>query len=172
MTSPTASRYCEPSDLMLGQLSEDIPRWIGTTSDDYYKHIENAAEEIDLVIGRRYTLPLTLLEGSADQLLLKKLNRFIASGRILMAASAGNETDNVHQYAEYLLREAGAALEAIACGHIELEGQQDAPGIGKTISGPAVFLSDEDSFVRDFYGFGGAEYSVPSEIPAKEIGVQ
>lgn len=156
------TRYCEPKDLveLLGQLSEDIPRYIGTEIGSYGKYIEAAAEEIDMVVGRKYVLPLTLEAGTADYLLLKKLNRFIASGRILMGASAANEKNGVHKYASYLLAEAIAALNAISAGYIELSTQPENPANKQDYdSGPAIFLSDEESFTRQFYGFGGAEFA-------------
>ena len=153
------TKYCEPDDLILGQLSEDIPRWIGS---DYNKQIELAAEEIDLMVGRVYRLPLTLVEGTIDYLLMKKLNRFIATGRILMAASSANETSNVHKYAAYLLAQGNAALEAIVNGTLELVDQEKTDdSLQDYDSGPSIFLSDKDSFIRDFYGFGEGEFSIP-----------
>lgn len=155
------TRYCEPNDIvtLLGQLGEDVPRYIGDSVEDYGKYIESAAEEIDMVVGRKYVLPLSLEEGTADYLLLKKLNRFIASGRILMGSSAANEKNGIHKYASYLLAEANAALNAIAGGYLELNQSENPANKQDYDSGPAIFLSDKDSFVRNFYGFGGAEYA-------------
>lgn len=169
MTTPTPTpktRYCEPTDLieLLGQLSEDIPRYIGSEIDSYGRYIEAAAEEIDMVVGRKYALPLTLTPGTADYLLLKKLNRFIAAGRILMGASAANEKNGVHKYASYLLAEASSALNAIAGGYIELDQPENPSSKQDYDSGPAIFLSDSDSFVRDFYGFGGAEFAPGMQV--------
>ncbi|AOE44527.1 hypothetical protein SEA_JUMBO_14 [Gordonia phage Jumbo] len=165
MTAPSPPRkYCEADDLMLGQLSSDIPRWVGS---NYDKHIELGAEEIDMMVGRVYALPLNLVPGSAEQLLMKKLNRFITTGRILMAASSAQETGNVHRYAQYLLAQANAALDAIVKGELVLNGQTPAAGtIQDFDSGPSIFLSDQDSFIRKFYGHGEAEFTIPPSMTA------
>ncbi|USH45014.1 hypothetical protein SEA_CAMERICO_17 [Gordonia phage Camerico] len=161
------SAYCAASDLMLGPIGiegDEKPRWL-----DVDKQIQNAAGEIDSVLGRIYRLPLVIEPDSADAQLLNKLNRFLASGRILMAAASAQEGDSVHQYARYLVSSAEKALQAFADGSMTLENQvpsssatQDYP------SGPDIFLSDKGSFVKDFYGFGEAEFSLAPDAPQPE----
>lgn len=156
------SKYCENVDVtqMLGQVGEEIPRWIGDSYDDA---IHLASEEIDMMVGRVYSLPLVLKPGSTDQLLIKKICRFITTGRVLMAASSAQETNQVHKYASYLLIQAQNALDAIVAGKLKLNDQTPAENTEQDYdSGPTIFLSDEDSFIRGFYGYGESEFDVPS----------
>lgn len=154
------SAYCVASDLMLGPLGvegDETPRWLNVE-----KEIEKAAGEIDSVLGRVYKLPLVLPEGSADQQMLNKLNRFIASGRILMAAASAQEADSVHQYARYLISSAEKALQGFVDGTLFLDNQTPSSSATQDYpSGPEIFLSDEGSFVKSFYGTGEAQFRLP-----------
>jgi len=127
------------------------------------KYVDDAADEIDSKIGFLYKTPVVVTEenpvGTPNpvarpvRLLLKRLNNFLASGRLLMAASAGGEDDRVHAYGWSLVQDATLALQQIAEGKILLEGVEPADGNtdGVPVTAPLIYNEDPESNVSAFY---------------------
>lgn len=138
--------YCEVTDLLTGNVP--VPANLNPT-----KFVSDAADEIDSQIGFNYETPVSLdsLERPAS-LLLKRINVWLATGRLLMAADSGGEDTHLHQYGEYLVREASAALKAIADGSILLTGATLTPTPDNEVA-LKVLISNKDatSNVDDFY---------------------
>ena len=73
--------YCEEKDLLLGDMQ--VPRTVSKA-----EWIQSAADEMDAWIGQVYVIPIPLdpmdSAHQADILLLKKINQFLATGRIII----------------------------------------------------------------------------------------
>lgn len=143
--------YSSPEDLLLG----NIPLRDDATQ---LKYCSDATDEIDSTIGFLYETPVDMTDDPGtvarpSRLLLKRINNFIASGRLILAYAAGTEDDNLNAYAQYLLGQARDALMKIASGDIVLQG---AVTIGDgsenpVSSGPLFFNLDPESNVEAFY---------------------
>lgn len=151
--------YAAAEDLMLGNVP--LPRDGGAD-----KYLTLAAEEIDGEIGARYATPVAVDVTSPTKrqasLLLKKINAWLASGRLLMsadAAGAGDAGGQVQQYGLYLVKEAQAALQQIKDGTIELTGIELANPEANKATGPVASFADSYSLVEGF----GAEYGNPAQ---------
>jgi hypothetical protein len=120
------------------------------------QYVNDAADEIDSKIGFVYETRVDTSDTSTVvkpvRLLLKRLNVFLASGRLLMAAAAAKEETQVHAYALSLVREAEATLEMIAKGQLPLDGalKVDA-GTTENLTGPMQYNKDTESNVDAFY---------------------
>lgn len=139
--------YCEASDLMTGKIP--LPSGL-----DPQSFVDDAADEIDSQLGFIYETPIEAVNPPLARpvtLLLKRLNRFIATGRLIMAITASSEEDTTHAYANRLLREAGDSLKAIARGDIVLEGAKLLPGENQSTKGAKIINGDISSPVDDFY---------------------
>lgn len=142
--------YCEVDDLLTGDIP--TPAYL-----DVPGMVQDAADEIDSKIGHLYDTPIDVTDSGAAarwvKLLLKRLNVFLATGRLLMAAAAGGEDDRVHAYGSYLIREATAALNKIVSGEITLEGVT-GPANEAVVSDASIILLnlDPESHVEAFYG--------------------
>lgn len=144
--------YCEVTDLILtGDVN--VPSYL-----DPQKFINDAADEIDSKIGFIYETPIVITGPSTTtprpvRLLLKRLNIFIASGRLLLSAATGGEESEVHQYGLYLLQEAYKTLDAIADGTLQLPdtppAQDDDPTIPANV--PLIANAESASMVDTFY---------------------
>lgn len=160
--------YCGVSDLMMGNIP--MPSYI-----DKQQQVDSAAEEIDAKIGFKYSTPVDISQTSpVDRpaiLLLKKINAFIATGRILMAVDAAGEDEQVHAYANRLLAEAYAALEAIAAGTIELTGADANVNAPARTSAIIVNNVDSESLVEAFYDrVANPNYTYPTYVPTANGG--
>lgn len=137
--------YCSTDDLLLG----NVP--VPATAQTY---VDTAAEEMDSILGLRYVTPVELDEQNPKQrpffLLLKRINAWLASGRLLMALDAGGEDDQVHQYAERLVNEALMALKQIADGSILLPGGESIDPEAPKTTGPMAAFADDASAVETF----------------------
>lgn len=141
--------YSTPADLLTGNIP--VPQYI-----DKDKFVADAADEIDSKIGFRYLTPIDVSSGSAVEvpvrLLLKRISNFLATGRLLMAADAGGENDRLHAYGWSLVKEATAALDAIANGDILLGGATPVDTDDeKIVSSVIVLNEDPESNVSAFY---------------------
>lgn len=141
--------YAEVTDLLTGNIPTP-----GYLSQD--KFVQDAADEIDSQLGFVYETPFDVSETSGlvrpARLLLKRLNVFIATGRLLMAASASGEDDNLHAYAKSLVDNALKTLEMIRVGEIVLEGAVEInPTTTDKPRGPMWFNPDVESTVDAFY---------------------
>jgi hypothetical protein len=139
------SSYCETEDLLLG----NVP--IPTTAA---KYVQDAADEMDSRLGLRYVTPV-ILDGNVPAqrpgvLLLKRINTWLASGRLLMALDAAGEDDQVHQYADRLVREAMAALKMIEDGEILLPGAEPVNPTESRTTGPVASWGDDASPVEEY----------------------
>lgn len=140
--------YSEVGDMLTG----NIP--VGSTSAQ--KYVNDAADEIDSVIGNLYVTPLDMSDPSPlsrpSRLLLKRISNFLASGRLMFATSAGGEDDQLHAYARYLVETATATLMRIANGEIFLDGaiKEDIDGESGS-PGPLISNVDFESNVEAFY---------------------
>lgn len=140
------------------------------------KYVDDAADEIDSKIGFLYQTPIDVSEVSAvprpARLLLKRINNFLASGRLLMAAASAQEDSQVHAYGWSLVKEGTAALDQIASGAILIEGAVKLDtGDDAAVTGIIVDNIDSESNVEAYYdrianpfylyGYSEAERSAP-----------
>lgn len=141
--------YSEASDLLTGSIP--TPQYL---SPDGF--VNDAADEIDSKLGFVYQTPIQLSEADPEQrpaaLLLKRINNFIATGRLLMAVASPDEETRIHAYAEHLIAEAYASLDLILKGEIELG--SDLPRVEQPVEPevlPLVVYGDAESNVEAFY---------------------
>lgn len=141
------TKYCEEEDLVL---SGDIPlpSYINKT-----KFIEDAADEIDSQLGFIYETPFDVTDTSSlirpARLLLKRINKFLASGRIILSVATPGEDTQVHSYGRYLVREAENAIKEILSGNIILEGA--TPIVSTPSRAPLIANAERRSYVEVFY---------------------
>lgn len=140
--------YSEVNDLLTGNVP--TPAYLSPQ-----KYVDDAADEIDSKIGFIYQTPVDVSGSQVVRpavLLLKRINNFLASGRLLMAVDAGGEDTQLHAYGLSLVKDATAALDQIASGAIALDG---APKIDTTedarVTSPLIFNEDAESNVSAFY---------------------
>lgn len=143
--------YSSTTDLLTG----NIPPFVDGADE---KYVNDAADEIDSAIGHIYQTPIDVTDVPENpvtrpaRLLLKRISNWLASGRLMMAAAAGSQQQEVHQYALKLVNDATEALNAIASGDVPLAG---APRIGEvgeeSFTGPQIYNEDEESAVEAFY---------------------
>jgi hypothetical protein len=141
--------YCAETDLLLG----DVP-----TSDSALpnKYVIDAADEIDSRIGHIYETPVdtsgTSTTARHARLLLKRINVWLATGRLLMAIDVSGEETGVHAYANKLVNDASAALDMIAQGELVLDGATRVAGFADSGAARPVYGNvDPESAVEAFY---------------------
>lgn len=120
--------------------------------------VNDAADEIDSIIGYTYETPVTnredglpLDERSPVLLTLKRINRYLASGRYIMAVAASGEEQELHAYAKRLVNEALDALKKIAEGSVPFDARQ-LPDSRAFDKGPRISNAEVRSNVDAFYG--------------------
>lgn len=137
--------YCDTGDLLLGNVP--VPASAA-------RYVQDAADEIDSVLGSQYVTPIILDENIPAQrsgfLLLKRINAHLASGRLIMALDAAGEDDQLHQYAEYLLRQALEALRQIQDGSIIIPGAEPINPEVNRATGPIASFADDYSPVEEY----------------------
>lgn len=113
---------------------------------------------MDSWIGQRYVVPVDPKgpHQHAVKSLLRTVNSWLASGRLIEELTASTQTVEIHAYANKLIAEAIATLRAIASGEIVLHGcpllGEDEEGSGVTqASGPVVVNVDPQSPTNYFY---------------------
>lgn len=149
MTSPSpVDAYCQPDDLLLG----NIP---APDSASPEKYCVDGADEIDSRIGHIYQTRIDIADTSSikrpARLLLKRINVWLATGRLLMATDAPGEENQIHAYALKLVNDASAALDMIANGSVILDGAVRLPGFSDSRQGPVYANADPESNVEAFY---------------------
>lgn len=118
--------YVEPTDLLLGELTNALPASISPT-----QYISMTAEEIDAKLGVMYAVPVNIATLPNSQgSLLKSIHRKLASGRIIMAATIAHAESAIHGYAVQLVKEAQMELMAVANGDVVLIGAERVDGDG------------------------------------------
>lgn len=143
--------YVEADTLLLG----GIP----TRSEaEMQKFVDDAADEIDSILGYVYETPVTNKEDglplsprSPVLLTLKRINRSLATGRYILAVAASGEDTELHAYGRRLVTEALDALKKIAEGNVPFDARQipDSRALGK---GPRISNAEVASNVDAFYG--------------------
>lgn len=148
-----AEPYCVEDDVNLGDIQ--TPRVVVILD-----WIKSTADEIDADIGQIYQLPLTFNlaqpEDRADALLLKKINSFLATGRIIATASSAAQDAQLNAYAKLLLGEAKSALAKIVKGEVVLESAVRIVDSDTQYNGPLYINKDKSSFVDGFYSSAGS----------------
>lgn len=137
---PTTA-YCTSADLLLGNVP--VP-------SDAQKYIDAAAEEIDSHIGFKYQTPVVVgnsPEQRPIELLLKRLNAWLASGRLILALDGAGEDDQLHTYGAYLVTQVNETLAKIMDGSITLPGVPPSSPEGSIQTGPMMANGEEASFV-------------------------
>lgn len=144
--------YCELTDLLTGDL--DLPRYMGDGSS----FVNMAAEDIDSHVGHIYVTPIIVSSSNprhrASELILKRINRMLASGRIMLDIAAAGEQSDLHAYGRAMLKEAMDLLDKISSGDIVLAGAEPLPvpeGEQGDSSGPRIHNEDSVSLVQSFY---------------------
>lgn len=136
--------YAVQADLLLGNIP--VPT-------DFQKYLDAGADEIDSQIGFKYATPV-VPDNSVEQrpagLLLKKINAWLATGRIVLARDAGGEDDQLHQYGQYMVQEALKALNDIVTGAVILPGVDLATPDNSTVTGPQISNGEDASLVDEF----------------------
>lgn len=160
--------YCQPEDLLLG----DVPTSSESASG---KYCVDAADEIDSRIGHIYQTRVVIVDPAPPgtpspvsrpaRLLLKRINVWLATGRLLMAQDASGEESSVHAYALKLVTDASAAIDMIAYGQIVLDGAPKVSGYSEVSSGPIYANLDSESSVEAFYNrIANPYYVFPAEV--------
>jgi hypothetical protein len=140
--------YCKDSDLLIGDVV--LKNYDALTT----KHIDAAADEIDAAIGAAYATPVDAAGVSRQGwLLLKKIAIYIASGKLLMETDQAGEGTKVHDYALWLLQQAGAALDAISKGDVNLRPTIENANLDSTRGKVLVNNLDGYSQVESFSGW-------------------
>lgn len=141
--------YCGLTDLMKGDL--ELARYMGDGSG----YINLAAEDIDSHLGHIYVTPIEVLVADPryrpTTLMLKRVNRLLASGRMILDLAAAGEDSDLHAYGRSLLREAMDLLNKIALGDIVLAGAERLDDGEVVPTGPRVVNEDSESLVEAFY---------------------
>lgn len=139
--------YCATTDLLLGNIP--VPGHISTS-----KFVTDTAEEIDVALSSRYLTPVVVTITAANRpttLFLKQVNAKLASGRILMAAAAGHEDEQINAYAKYLIDQAFQALCRVCEGEYTLPGAAQVASAASDSGGVRIYNEDATSAVEDFY---------------------
>lgn len=142
-----ASTYSTISELLLGdiQVSTSTPR---------QKFVDDAANEIDSILGRRYDTPLDVSDTSVmpryARLFVKRAANNLATGRLILALASAGEDVTIHAYGLSLVNNALMALESIACGEYDLPGVQETTPSTR-VRGPKIINVDPFSGVSAYY---------------------
>ena len=148
--------YSKVEDLLIG----DMPVGVLTSKQ---KFVNDATNEIDSYIGVRYETPLNLEDTDPDtgwpnpiprhvRLHIARINNHLASGRLILAVSAGGEDFQVQAYGRSLIEEAVLALRQIQDGSYDIEGAVQNPTEGEQRPrGPIIHNDDSESLIEGFY---------------------
>lgn len=143
--------YCEPSDLLIGNIPLSPQYGIGSG------FVDTAADEMDVVLGQLYVTPIVLDDvpkNRPSQLWLKTCNKFIASGRLILDIAISAEDDNLNAYGLSMLNQGLAMLKAIQDGAASITGAIPLdPNAGAYQTGPMIFNEDSHSLVQAGYEF-------------------
>jgi hypothetical protein len=118
--------------------------------------VDDAADEINSKIGWLYQVPVDLNAPDVKEpvkLLLKRINNFLASGRLIMMLTQSQEDTRLHAYGYSLVVDAQTALAQIVSGEIPLglpapEGQSEDQ---TAVTAPLIYNQDAESAVEAFY---------------------
>lgn len=140
--------YCTKDDLLIG----DVILGAALSPE---KFVEDAADEIDSYLGRIYEIPIVGTD-EVSALVLKRINTWLASGRLLMAVAVSTQDAEVNAYGWSLIQQALGDIRKIETSDIYLTGdgvvRADSSTVGDNDTGPSVSNRDEYSAVETFYG--------------------
>lgn len=139
--------YSTVGDLLLG----DMPAPSNASS-----YVQDASDEIDSKLGMRYQTPIVVDDSPANRmtnLLLKRINNWLASGRLILAQAITGEMQYMHSYGRQLVKDAEAALDQVVSGDIVLPGAEFLNVGDVGVSGPIISNLDAQSNVESFYSF-------------------
>jgi len=145
--------YSEDTDLLIG----DMPLPKGMLPQRY---VDDAANEIDSMIGFIYQTPVDISSDSTPvarpvRLLLRRLSNNLASGRLIMAMTTGGQRQDLHAYGAKLVADAVEILKQIQAGDLFLEGVPLVERTGQDpdsqFTGPQIANVDAESNVESFY---------------------
>lgn len=118
--------YVEPTDLLLGELTNTLPASISVS-----QYLNMTQEEIDAKLGVLYSVPIAVDSlPNAQGGLIRSIHRKLASGRIIMAATVAHSESSIHAYALQLVKEGLMELMAVANGDVVLIGAERVDGDG------------------------------------------
>lgn len=150
--------YSLPTDLLIGGLAV-------SSKIDKQVYVDAAADEIDIVLGLRYETPVDVndLDDSSFKL-LKKINNYLATGRLIMALSINGQEDTLNAYAMEMVRVAMNDLEMLRMGAVELVGATYKDGASGNNKAPTIINQDAESAVSVFEDFAMKYHSYPVSI--------
>jgi hypothetical protein len=160
--------YCTETDLLI---SGNLPV---PTGFNKVKYVQDAADEINMRLGQRYTTPIVFATVEQQEaygatlLLLKQLNVHLATGRLIMALDARGENEALHAYGAELVRGALELIREILDGKITLEGVRPANGSEPADNGsarPVLLNLDPVSQVESFYSMFDPRNSQVNTLP-------
>lgn len=152
--------YSDPEDVMSGT---GMAR---PADDTLERFVRDAAMEIDSRLGFKYKTPLVftrIVAGSVtfvdpevketwtpSFLLITRLSNLLASGRYILATTAPEEDNSLHQYGVKLLRDAEAILSQITSNRTELEIEELPSEQSDSPYGLLVQNREPRSFIQSF----------------------
>jgi hypothetical protein len=140
--------YSDVSDLILG----DVPQ-----PSDAIRWVQDATDEIDSKLGIRYVTPIVIDDSvpanRSTSLLLKRVNNWLASGRLIVAKAASSSEQQMNAYGVYLLTQAENTLNEMVKGEMPLPGLTPLDSSDVGASGPQINNLDAQSNVESFYTF-------------------
>ena len=155
--------YAESDTLLLGGIPAHNPA-------ELLSFVNDAADEIDSYLGSLFVTPVTknsdgLPLGRPALLALKRINRYLASGRYIMARAASGEEDGLHTYGARLVREALDALRDMVSGKINFDAQKIVNPDDERKSprmANAEAASNVDAFYSAYTGSDNMMFGAPS----------
>lgn len=140
--------YSRASDLLIGDIRVD-----GVIDPEAV--VQDAADEIDAAIGNIYVTPIALPDTAVNRptiLLLKRINNYIATGRLLLALAQGSGDAQNFAQAQYYLKLGLTPLNEISKGNITLAGAEKHTQEGQPANpGPTAVNAEPVSYVEAFY---------------------
>lgn len=140
--------YSAVTDLLIGDTRID-----GVI--DALAYVNAAADEIDAQIGNIYVTPVSIDDSPVNRpslLLLKQINNYLATGRILLTLSRTAEDKKLDSLGSYYVKFALDALSKLADGEVTLFGAtRSTNDTGPTYTGPRTVNDDPESLVDYFY---------------------
>lgn len=139
--------YAEKTDLRLGNIP--LPADSVTT-----RALQQAADEINSALGMRYVTPIVATGPTAQAVtpLIKNINVWLATGRLIEELTASTEDAQVHAYARSMITEAQAVIKLIVTGELVLDGVPPISTGATSGTGPMLVNQDAASNVDVFYG--------------------
>lgn len=139
--------YSEVEDLIIGDLRT------GATVDKA-AYVQSAADEMNGRIGFVYELPIEeSAVTEAAWLVLKKINNFLASGRLIMAVAVGGEDTALQAYGLSLVQEAFNELAMVLDGTLPLDGatRTETTAANSPVAANTDSASAIDAFEATFF---------------------